>query len=77
MADETLCLTRKWILTLEPVRSATARPSQTMHLLKDLVRRCHAACGFRYSALNGSPFFQTHKAIAAILRAKVSRAMAG
>ena len=41
------------------------------------VRRVHAACGFKCSALNGSPFFQTHKAIAAILRASVSRAMAG
>jgi len=74
---ETRGLTRKWILTLEPVRSATARSSQKMDLPKDPVRRVHAACGFTYSALNGSPFFQTHNAIAAILRASVSRAMAG
>jgi hypothetical protein len=77
VADETGCLTRKRILTLEPVRSATARPSQKMHPPKDPVRRVHAACGFTYSAWNGSPFFQTHKEIAAILRASVSRAMAG
>lgn len=77
VARETLRLTRPRILTLEPVRSATTRPSQKMHPRKDPVRRDHAACGFRYSALNGSPFFQTHKAMAAILRASVNRAMAG
>jgi hypothetical protein len=48
-----------------------------MDLPKGPVRRVHAACGFKYSASNGSPFFQTHKAIAAILRASVKRAMAG
>jgi hypothetical protein len=77
VARETVCLTRPRILTLEPVRSATARSSQEMDLPKDPVRRVHAACGFTYSASNGSPFFQTHKAMAAILRASVKRAMAG
>ena len=77
VARETVCLTRPRILTLEPVRSATARSSQKMDLPKGPVRRVHAACGFKYSASNGSPFLQTHKAMAAILRASVSRAMAG
>ena len=77
VARETVRLTRPRRLTLEPVRSATARPSQKMHPPKGPVRRVHAACGFKYSASNGSPFFQTHKAIAAILRASVKRAMAG
>ena len=77
VAEETVCLTRKRILTLEPVRSATARSSRKMVPPNDPVRGDHAACGFTYSAWNGSPFFQTHSAIAAILRASVSRAMAG
>ena len=41
------------------------------------IRRAQAACGFRYSASNGSPFFQTCKVMAAILRAKVRRAISG
>ena len=39
--------------------------------------RAQAAGGFRYSASNGSPFFQTCKVMAAILRARVSRASSG
>jgi hypothetical protein len=77
VARETVCLTRPRRLTLEPVRSATARSSRKIVPPKDPVRRVHAACGFKYSASNGSHFFQTHKAMAAILRASVSRAMAG
>ena len=37
--------------------------------------RAQAACGFTYSASNASPFFHTCKVMAAILRAKVSRAI--
>jgi hypothetical protein len=36
-----------------------------------------AACGFRYSASKRTPFFQTSKVIAAILRARVRRAIDG
>ena len=39
--------------------------------------RAQAACGFRYSASKGSPFFQTCKVMAAILRARVSLASSG
>src|SRR5580704_15907907 len=34
-----------------------------------------AACGFKYSASKRTPFFQTSKVIAAILRASVRRAI--
>src|ERR1700693_53558 len=36
-----------------------------------------AACGFRCSASKRTPFFQTIKVMAAILRARVRRAIAG
>jgi hypothetical protein len=65
------------ILTLEPERSEPNRLSRKglRPGLSDL--RAQAACDFRYSASNGSPFFQTCKVMAAILRAKVSRASSG
>jgi hypothetical protein len=40
-------------------------------------RDAQAACRFRCSASNRSPFFQTVKVIAAILRASVRRAIEG
>ena len=40
-----------------------------------VVLRAQAACDFRYSASNASPFFHTCKVMAAILRASVSRAI--
>lgn len=42
-----------------------------------VVVRAYAACGIRCWAANVSPFFHRIRAIAAILRASVSRAMAG
>src|SRR5204862_8713 len=36
-----------------------------------------AVCGFRYLASNAPPFFQTVKAITAIFRARVRRAISG
>lgn len=42
-----------------------------------VVVRAYAACKFSYSAANVSPFFHRIRAIAAILRASVRRAMAG
>jgi hypothetical protein len=64
------------ILTLEPEHS---EPVDYRGRDSGLVFRlcAQAACGFRYSASNGSPFFQTCKVMAAILRAKVSRASSG
>ena len=40
-------------------------------------RDTQAVCGFRCWASNETPFFQTIKVIAAILRASVSRAISG
>ena len=66
------------ILTLEPVRAAL-RPSNASVTCDpaSAVVRAYAACSFRCSASKRSPFFQRIRAIAAILRASVSRAMAG
>jgi len=41
-----------------------------------VVRRAYAACGIRCSAANVSPLFHRIRAIAAILWASVSRALA-
>jgi hypothetical protein len=76
---ETLGLNPAWILTLEPERSATAGPR---HPYNDgsafrCTLRAQAACSFRCSALNVSPFFQIFSVMAAILRASVSRAISG
>ena len=65
-----------WILTLEPERSVTDGP-QSHSSRVPRTPRAQAACNFRCSASNVSPFFQMHKVIAAILRARVSRAIAG
>lgn len=54
------------------------QPSNVRVTPPDLVVvRAYAACGIRCSAANVSPFFHRIRAIAAILRASVSRAMAG
>lgn len=76
VARETLRLTRPRILTLEPVRSAR-KPTPVGPGLLECARKAYAACGFSCWASNDSPFFQICKAIAAILRASVSRAIAG
>ncbi len=66
------------ILTLEPVRAAL-QPSNVRVTASGLRgrARAYAACSIRCSAANVSPFFHRIRAIAAILRASVSRAMAG
>ena len=78
VARETFSSIPPRILTLEPVRAAL-QPSNVRVTTSGLrgVRRAYAACGIRCSASNVSPFFHRVRAIAAILRASVSRAMAG
>src|ERR1700688_4360797 len=70
-------LTGFWILTLEPERlknqPAIARNESRDGLSPD----AQAACCFRCSASKLTPFFQTIKVMAAILRARVSRAIVG
>src|SRR5208282_6789441 len=69
-------LTGFWILTLEPERRENQRPSPEMNPGMDSTD-AQAACCFRCSASKQTPFFQTIKVMAAILRAKVRRAIAG
>jgi len=66
----------QWILALEPERSATGGPHEPKSR-RPMTLRAQAACVFRCSASNASPFFQIVSVIAAILRASVSRAIAG
>jgi hypothetical protein len=73
---ETQRLNPRWILTLEPERSATNGPHEQKSRVP-ATQRAQAACVFRCSALNASPFFQIVSVIAAIFRASVSRAIAG
>jgi hypothetical protein len=70
-------LSRKWILTLEPERSAADGRHDPKRCVPMALRAQAAACGFSCWASNASPFFQTLRVIAAILRASVSRAIAG
>ena len=77
---ETLRLNPLWILTLEPERSATAGPRHQNRNDGSAFRctlRAQAACSFKCSAWNRSPFFQIFSVMAAILRASVSRAISG
>ena len=76
VARETYRLTRRRILTLEPERSVTDG-QHDWESRAPMAWRAQAACGFSRSASKASPFFQTLSVIAAILRAKVSRAIAG
>src|ERR1700693_4497947 len=70
-------LTGLWILTLEPERlenqPAIARNESSDGLSTD----AQAACCFRCSASKRTAFFQTIKVMAAILRARVRRAIVG
>ena len=74
VALETLRLNPPWILTLEPERSACGESGVNR---SSAARSAQAACGFSSSASNVSPFFQIFSVMAAILRASVSRAIAG
>src|ERR1700674_3177902 len=74
-ARSTRSLTGFWILTLEPERlenqPAIARKESRDGLSTD----AQAACCFRCWASKRTPFFQTIKVMAAILRARVRRAI--
>ena len=78
-ARSTRSLTGLWILTLEPERQKNrpiaARPKSSEE--KEFLPVAQAACGFNCLASKRTPFFQTSKVMAAILRAKVRRAIGG
>jgi len=77
----------RWPMRLLRLSRPGYLPSNPCAQLSDLERQpgrsvpwwcaLYAACSFRCSASNVSPFFHRIRAIAAILRASVSRAMAG
>src|SRR5579862_9980337 len=62
------------ILTLEPERPKHRWPPLELNPGRSSTD-AQAACCFRCSASKRTPFFQTSKVIAAILRARVRRAM--
>ena len=70
-------LTGLWILTLEPERLQDQPVIARNESRDGLSPDAQAACGFRYSASKPTPFFQTIKVMAAILRARVRRAIVG
>jgi len=68
-----------WILSLEPERRRTDRLHPRHEKLGSPAVLCNAqaACGFSCSASKRASFFQSVKAMAAILRANVRRAISG
>ncbi len=58
-------------------REPTATAREDSRDGADSVRDPQAVCGFRYWASKHTPFFQTINVIAAILRARVRRAISG
>jgi hypothetical protein len=68
-----------WILSLEPERRRTDGSPPRRETWETTCVLCHAqaACGFSCSASKRSSFFQSVKAMAAILRANGSRAISG
>jgi hypothetical protein len=70
-------LTGFWRLTLEPERLENQPVIARNESRDGLSTDAQAACCFRYSASKQTPFFQTIKVIAAILRASVRRAIVG
>ena len=76
VALETVRLNPPWILIPEPERSVAVGCSRVTPLSSDLPC-AQAACNFTCSASNASPFFQIFSAMAAILRARVNRAISG
>jgi hypothetical protein len=61
----------------ERLKNPTATPSVILGWSRLSARDAQAACCFRCPASKRSPFFQTAKVIAAILRASVRRAIEG
>jgi hypothetical protein len=73
-----LRLTGLRILTLEPERLKNRKATPEMNPGMDgFSTDAQAACCFRCWASKRTPFFQTSKVIAAILRARVRRAIDG
>src|SRR5258708_27727862 len=70
-------LTGFWILTLEPERLENQPAIADNESWDGLSTDTQAACCFRCSASKRTPFFQTIKVMAAILRARVRRAIGG
>ena len=68
-----------WILSLEPERRRTDGSAPRRETWETTLVLCNAqaACGFSCSASKRYSFFQSVKAMAAILRAKVRRAISG
>jgi len=66
LAPEPECLENRMAITREDPQGGA-----------DSIRDTQAVCGFRYWASKRAPFFQTVKVIAAILRARVRRAISG
>jgi len=79
MQQHTKCLMSEWILSLEPEHRRTDGSPPRRETWETTGVRCdaQAACGFSCSASKRSSFFQSVKAMAAILRAKVRRAISG
>jgi hypothetical protein len=77
--SSTRCLMSVWILSLEPERRRTERSPPRHESLGSPGVLCNAqaACGFSCSASKRSSFFQSVRAMAAILRANVRRAISG
>ena len=78
-ARSTQCLTNQLRLALEPecLENLTATAREIPRDGAEALRNTQAVCGFRYLASKRTPFFQTIKVMAAILRANVRRAISG
>src|SRR5258708_30225263 len=66
-----------WILTLEPERREDQPVIARNESRDGLSTDAQAACCFKCSASKRAPFFQTINVMAAILRARVRRAIVG
>jgi hypothetical protein len=79
MQQHTKCLMSAWILSLEPEHRRTdgSPPRRETWETSCVLCDAQAACGFSCSASKRSSFFQSVKAMAAIFRAKVRRAISG
>jgi hypothetical protein len=79
LQQHTKRLMSAWILSLEPERRRTNGSPPRHETWETTGVLCHAqaACGFSCSASKRPSFFQSVKAMAAIFRAKVRRAISG
>src|ERR1700688_3118010 len=77
LSARSTCLTGLWILTLEPERLENLPAIAPNESSDGLSTDAQAACCFKCSASKPTPFFQTIKVMAAILRARVRRAIVG